>query len=38
MAKMKNACTILAGKSDGSRPLGRLGVDGRVIREWILGR
>jgi hypothetical protein len=29
--------SILVSKPEGKRPLGRLGVDGKIILEWILG-
>jgi hypothetical protein len=29
---------FLVGKSGEKRPLGNLGVDGRIILEWILGK
>jgi hypothetical protein len=35
---MKNAHKILVGKPEGNRPIGRPGVDGRIILEWILGK
>jgi hypothetical protein len=31
MGEMRNAYKILVGKSEGKRPLGRLGVDGRSV-------
>jgi hypothetical protein len=37
MGEMRNAYNILVGKSEGKRPLGRLGIDGKIILEWILG-
>jgi hypothetical protein len=33
-----NAYNIFVGKPDGKRQRGRLGVDGRIILEWILGK
>jgi hypothetical protein len=33
---MKNVYKILVGKAERRRPLGRLGVDGKMILEWIL--
>jgi hypothetical protein len=38
MGEMRNAYNILVGKPDGKRPLGRLGVAGKTILEWILGK
>jgi len=32
----RNACSILVGKGEGKRPLGRSGVHGRMILKWIL--
>jgi hypothetical protein len=34
--EMNNMYNILVGKPEGKRPLERLGVDGRVMLEWIL--
>ena len=36
MEEGRSAFKILTGKPTGKRPLGRLGVDGRTILEWIL--
>jgi hypothetical protein len=33
MVQKRNANKILAGKPEGKRPLGRLGVDGNIL-EW----
>jgi hypothetical protein len=35
---MINACSIFVGKPEGKRQLGRHGVYGRIILEWILGK
>jgi hypothetical protein len=35
---MRNAYKILVGKSEGKRPLGNIGVDGRIILDWMLGK
>jgi hypothetical protein len=35
---MRNVYKILVGKSEEKRPLGRLGVVGRIILKWILNR
>jgi hypothetical protein len=35
---MKNSYETSIGKPEGKRPLGSLGVDGRLILEWILGK
>jgi hypothetical protein len=35
---MRNANEIWRGKPEGKRPLEDLGVDGRIILEWILGK
>jgi hypothetical protein len=34
---MRNAYSILAGKPEGKNHLEDLGVDGKIILEWILG-
>jgi hypothetical protein len=33
---MRSAYNILVGKPEGKRPLGRLGIDGKIILECIL--
>jgi len=38
MGGMRNGNNILVGKPEGKRPLGRLGIDGKIISEWILGK
>jgi hypothetical protein len=38
MEEMGNAYSILVGKPEGKRHLQDLGIDGRVILEWILGK
>jgi hypothetical protein len=38
MGEIKNAYKILVGKSEGKRPLGRPGKDGKIILKWILGK
>jgi hypothetical protein len=38
MGEMRNAYSILVGKPEGNRPLVRLGIDGKIILECILGR
>jgi hypothetical protein len=38
MGVMRNGYNILVGKSEGKRPLGDLGIDGKIILEWILGK
>jgi hypothetical protein len=35
---MRNAYNIFVGKPGRKRPLGRLGIDERIILEWILGK
>jgi len=35
MGEMKVVYRVLAGKPEGKRPLGRLGIDGRIILRWI---
>jgi hypothetical protein len=34
--KMRNAYKIIVRKPEWKRPLGRLGIDGRIILNWIL--
>jgi hypothetical protein len=34
----RNAYTIVVGKPEGKRLLGRLGVDGRLLLKWILDK
>jgi len=36
MGDMRNAYRSLFGKPRGNRPHGRLGLDGRIILEWML--
>jgi len=36
MVQMRNAYNILVGKLEGKRPLEDVGLDGRIILEWIL--
>jgi hypothetical protein len=36
MERKGNACKILAGKRIGKKPLGRPGVDGRILLKWTL--
>jgi hypothetical protein len=36
MGEMRNTHNILVGKPEWKRPRGRLGVDGRILLEWIL--
>jgi hypothetical protein len=36
MGKIRNAYKILVGKFSDKRPLGRPGVDGRIISEYVL--
>jgi hypothetical protein len=36
MLEMRNAYKFMVGKSEGKRPLVRLGIGGRIILEWIL--
>jgi hypothetical protein len=38
MGEMKNAYEIFGTKLERKRPLARLGVDGKTILEWILGK
>jgi len=38
MGEMRNACKTLVGKPEGKKPFGRLGIDGKIIVEWILGK
>jgi hypothetical protein len=35
MGEKKVACSFLVGKPEGRRPLGRSGIDGRIILKWI---
>jgi hypothetical protein len=37
MDYMRNANKILVGKPEGKRLFGRIGVDGRIILQWIFG-
>jgi hypothetical protein len=34
---MRNVHNIFVGKPEGKRPLRDLGIDGRIILEWMLG-
>jgi len=34
--EMRSAYEILMGKSEGKRPLGRIGIDVKTVLEWIL--
>jgi len=36
MGEMRNAYSILVGKAEGERLLGRLGVGRKIVSEWIL--
>jgi hypothetical protein len=36
MEEGRNAFKIVTGNLTGKRPLGRLGIDGRTILEWVL--
>jgi hypothetical protein len=38
MEEMRNSCEILVGKPEEKRRFGDLGVDGKIILEWILGK
>jgi hypothetical protein len=38
MGTMRNACNILVGKLKGRNHLEVLGVDGKIILEWLLGK
>jgi hypothetical protein len=38
MGEMRSACKILFGKPEGKYRSGDLGVDGKIIVEWILGK
>jgi hypothetical protein len=38
MGEIRNAFRILVGKPESRRPLGRQGVDGRIILECVLGK
>jgi hypothetical protein len=38
MEKVRNAYNILVRKPEGKRQLGNLGVNRRIILEWILGK
>jgi hypothetical protein len=38
MGERRGAYRALVGKPEGRRPLGRSGVDGRIILKWILER
>jgi hypothetical protein len=35
---IRNAYKNLVGKSERKRPLGNLGLDGKIILKWILGK
>jgi hypothetical protein len=35
MTKMRNAYSVLVGKSEGKRPLEDLDTNGKIILEWI---
>jgi len=35
MGERRGVCRVLVGKTEGKRPLGRPGVDGRIILRWI---
>jgi hypothetical protein len=36
VGEKRNACRVLVGKPEGTRPLGRLDIGGRIILRWIL--
>jgi hypothetical protein len=38
MGEMRNSCTILIGKPEGKRAYGILGVEGKIVLNWILGK
>ena len=38
MGKRSGVCRILVGKPEGKRPLGKPGVDGRIILKWTFGK
>jgi hypothetical protein len=38
MGELRCAYNIVVGRPDGRRPLGRLGLDGKVTLRWILGK
>jgi len=38
MGEMRNMYSILVGKPKGKRPLGGVGVDAKILLEWILGK
>jgi hypothetical protein len=38
MQEMRNAYKMLVGKPEGRKPLEDLGVDGKIILNWILGK
>jgi hypothetical protein len=38
MGKMSNGNKIVVGKLEGKRPLEDIGVEGKIILEWILGK
>jgi hypothetical protein len=35
---MRNSCSIVVGNPEGKRTLGRLGMGGKIVLEWILGK
>jgi hypothetical protein len=37
MGEMRRGYSILYGKSEGKRPLGRPSVDGKIVLQWIIG-
>jgi hypothetical protein len=38
MGEGRGAYRVLVGRPEGKRPLGRLGIGGRIILSWTLGR
>jgi hypothetical protein len=38
LGEMRNPYNILVGKPEGKRPLGRQGIDGKIVLEWMLGK